>query len=43
MDTTELLDLDNIKTYQSLIGGLQWTVTIGRFDIMVLEPDLRPN
>ena len=35
MDTTELLDMDNTKIYQSLIGGLQWIVTIGRFDIMV--------
>ena len=34
MDTSELLDQGQIKVYQSLIGGLQWAVTIGRFDIM---------
>jgi len=34
MDTTELLGEEQIKVYQSLIGGLQWIVTIGRFDIM---------
>jgi len=34
MDNTELLDAEKIKLYQSLIGALQWMVTIGRFDIM---------
>jgi len=34
LDTSELLDLDNITKYQSLIGALQWAVSIGRFDIM---------
>ena len=33
LDTTELLDIDEIKIYQSLIGGLQWVIQIGRFDI----------
>ena len=33
LDTSELLDLDGIKQYQSLIGGLQWVIQIGRFDI----------
>jgi len=34
MDTTDFLDAEKIKLYQSLIGALQWMVTIGRFDIM---------
>ena len=34
MDTTELLGPEQTKIYQSLIGGLQWIVTIGRFDVM---------
>jgi len=34
LDTSELLGLDNITKYQSLIGTLQWAVSIGRFDIM---------
>jgi hypothetical protein len=33
LDTSDLLGEDGIKTYQSLIGALQWVVTIGRFDI----------
>jgi hypothetical protein len=33
VDDTELLDEAGIKDYQSLIGALQWLVTIGRFDI----------
>ena len=32
-DTSELLDIEDIKIYQSLIGALQWTVQIGRFDV----------
>ena len=34
MDTSEFLDPEKTKLYQSLIGALQWMVTIGRFDIM---------
>ena len=34
MDTTDFLDAEKIKLYQSLIRALQWMVTIGRFDIM---------
>jgi len=34
LDDSELLDEEGIKTYQSLVGSLQWAVTIGRFDIM---------
>ena len=33
LDSSELLDEDGIKIYQSLIGCLQWAVQIGRFDI----------
>ena len=33
IDTSEELDEMGIKRYQSLIGTLQWLVTLGRFDI----------
>ena len=33
LDTSELLDEDGQKIYQSLIGALQWVIQIGRFDI----------
>jgi hypothetical protein len=33
LDSTELLDDEGIKIYQSLIGALQWAIQIGRFDI----------
>ena len=33
LDTSELLDLEWTKIYQSLIGALQWVVQIGRWDI----------
>lgn len=33
IDTSELLDEEGIKQYQSLIGALQWVVTIGRIDV----------
>jgi hypothetical protein len=33
MDNSKLLDDEGVKIYQSLIGALQWVVTIGRFDI----------
>ena len=33
LDTSELLDLEEIQRYQSLIGALQWVVSIGRFDV----------
>jgi hypothetical protein len=32
-DDTDLLDDAGVKDYQSLIGALQWLVSIGRFDI----------
>jgi hypothetical protein len=34
LDTSELLDDKGVKDYQSLIGALQWVITIGRFDVM---------
>ena len=33
IDTSEFLDLEWIQKYQSLIGALQWVVSIGRFDV----------
>lgn len=35
LDDTEFLDDKGIEEYQSLIGSLQWLISIGRFDIMV--------
>lgn len=32
-DTTDLLDAEGIQQYQSLIGSLQWAVSLGRLDI----------
>ncbi len=34
LDDSELLGEEDIKKYQSLIGSLQWVVSIGRFDVM---------
>lgn len=33
LDTSEELDMDGIRKYQSLIGALQWCITLGRIDI----------
>jgi hypothetical protein len=33
LDTSELCTTEQITQYQSMIGTLQWIVTIGRFDI----------
>jgi hypothetical protein len=33
LDETELLDNDGISRFQSLIGQLQWAVSLGRFDV----------
>ena len=33
LDESEELDPDGISKYQSLIGSLQWLVTLGRFDV----------
>ena len=32
-DTSEQLDLNDTKKYQSMIGSLQWAVSLGRLDI----------
>ena len=34
LDMSDFLDEKEIKLYQSMIGALQWCVTLGRFDIM---------
>jgi hypothetical protein len=33
IDTSDFLDPDGTQQYQSLIGAMQWAVSIGRFDI----------
>ena len=33
LDTSPLLGMDDITKYQSIIGILQWAITLGRFDI----------
>jgi hypothetical protein len=33
IDTTEYLGFDDIKKFQSVIGSLQWAISLGRFDI----------
>ena len=33
LDTSEFFDADDTEIYQSLIGALQWLITIGRWDI----------
>ena len=33
LDTSELLDQNGVQQYQSLIGSLQWAISLGRFDI----------
>jgi hypothetical protein len=33
LDTSELLDETGVQQYQSLIGSLQWAISLGRFDI----------
>ncbi len=33
VDTSELLDPQGTQQYQSLIGSLQWAVSLGRLDI----------
>ena len=35
LDTTELLDNVGVKRYQSMVGALQWCITLGRFDCAV--------
>ena len=33
LDDSDLLDDDGVSQYQSLIGTLQWTISLGRFDV----------
>ncbi len=33
LDLTELLDEEGIKHYQSLIGSIQWAMSLGRLDV----------
>ena len=33
LDTSDLLDDEGVRNYQSLIGGLQWCISIGRLDV----------
>ena len=33
LDDSELLDAEGVQQYQSLIGSLQWAISLGRFDI----------
>jgi hypothetical protein len=35
LDLTKELDVAGIQLYQSMIGALQWAVTLGRFDILM--------
>jgi hypothetical protein len=35
VDMTPELDLDGVKKHQSLVGALQWAVSIGRFDVAI--------
>ena len=35
LDDTSLLEESDIKIYQSLIGSLQWAITLGRFNISI--------
>jgi len=34
LDTSDTLDDEGTKIYQSLVGALQWVIQIGRFDVM---------
>jgi hypothetical protein len=33
MDDSDLLEAEDVAKYQSLVGSLQWTISLGRFDI----------
>ena len=35
LDVTPLLDDDGISKYHSIIGALQWAISLGRFDLGV--------
>ena len=33
LDTSNLLNVDGIQKYQSMIGAMQWAISIGHFNI----------
>jgi hypothetical protein len=33
LDTSEILDIEGVTKYQSLIGSMQWAISLGRIDI----------
>ena len=33
LDTSDLLDSEGVTQYQSLVGQLQWAISLGRLDI----------
>ena len=33
LDTSEFLDEDGVLIYQSLVGSMQWAISLGRWDI----------
>ena len=33
LDESNILSLEDQKKYQSMIGALQWVISLGRFDI----------
>ena len=35
LDVSEFLDVHGIRQYQSLIGALQWAITLGRFELLI--------
>ena len=37
MDDTDILPSDDISVYQMFIGCLQWAVTLGRYDVHMLQ------
>ena len=37
LDTSEFLDEEGIQIYQSLVGAMQWAISIGRFDVQAAE------
>ena len=36
VDTSDYLALDDVTKYQSLIGSLQWAISLGRFNIQTM-------
>jgi hypothetical protein len=36
IDSSEFLSENDIQKYQSLIGAMQWAISIGRFDTALL-------